>query len=137
MCLNGVKMTFGAFLAVIAILTAVPAARAEDEALFQSVATYQAQARRDPFIQSQAGLLHNVMTRLDIDVLRLTGVIVHPHRALALFSTQTGPKFGYLLKDGKLYGENHQLIVGVTGRVVSREQVVLKQGNKRIVFRMK
>jgi len=109
----------------------------EEESYFAPPAVYQIKGRRDPFVQPQAGMLHNVVSRMDIEVLRLTGVISHPRRSLALFTTQTGPKFGYLLKDGKLYGENHKLIGGVTGEIVSRERVILKQGDKRLVFQLR
>jgi hypothetical protein len=129
----------GAVLALgTTVLAGSAAASGEDDAaLFQPPAVYQAQSRRDPFVQPQGGLLRNVMTRLDIEVLKLTGVISHPGRTLALFTTQTGPRFGYLLKDGKLFGENHRLIGGVTGQVLGNERVVLKQGNKRIEYRLR
>jgi Tfp pilus assembly protein PilP len=127
------------FLALGAVLWAAgPAlAAAQDEILFQPPAVYQSQTRRDPFVQPAAGRLNNILPRLDIDSLKLTGVISHPHRSLALFTAQTGPRFGYLLKEGKLYGENHRLVSGVTGQVLNSEQVILKQGNRRIVFKMR
>ncbi len=115
---------------------AAAAAPSEDDGLFEPGAVFQAKARRDPFVQPPAGMLHNVLTRVDISVLRLTGVIQHPRRSLALFATATGPRFGYLLKDGKLYGENRRPVSGVTGQVVDRDQVVLTQGDKRLVYRL-
>jgi hypothetical protein len=110
---------------------------AEDEMLFKPLASYQVKGRRDPFVQPQAGLTHNVMNHVDIAVLRLTGVIYHPQRSLALFTTQSGPKFGYLLKGGKLFRENNQAVPGITGDILSRNEVALKQGEDRIVFRLR
>ncbi len=108
-----------------------------DEALFVSPQVYTARDRRDPFVQPQAGRLRNVMNRVDIEVLRLSGVISHPRRSLALFATQTGPHFGYLLKGGKLYRENQQPVPGISGTVVSRNEVMLVQGDKKITFRLR
>jgi hypothetical protein len=130
LCAAGLLALWGAVAAAVA-----PAG--EDESLFAPTVAYQAKGHRDPFVQPPAGLLHNVMTRVDITVLRLTGVIQHPRRSVALFTTATGPRFGYLLKDGKLYGENHQPVPDVTGQVVDREQAVLTQGDKRLVYRLR
>jgi hypothetical protein len=120
-------------------LTALAAAAvpSDDESLFAPTAAFQAKGRRDPFVQPPAGMLHNVMTRVDITVLRLTGVIQHPQRSVALFATTTGPRFGYLLKGGKLYGENQRPVPGVTGQVLDRDQAVLTQGDKRMVYRLR
>lgn len=109
----------------------------EEEDLFAPTVSFQAKGRRDPFVQPPAGMLHNVMTRVDITVLRLTGVIQHPRRSLALFTTVTGPRFGYLLRDGKLYGENRRPVPGVTGQVLDQDQAVLTQGDKRLVYRLR
>lgn len=123
------------------LLIGTPGARgaspSEDEKLFKPLAQYQLKGRRDPFLQPQAGLAHNVMNRVDIGMLRLTGVIQHPQRALALFAVASGPKFGYLLKGGKLYRENNQPVAGITGEILSRTEVVLKQGDDRMVFKLR
>jgi len=116
---------------------AAAAITSEDEGLFAPTVAYQGKGRRDPFVQPPAGLLHNLMTRVDIGVLRLTGVIYQPRRSVALFATATGPRFGYLLKDGKLYGENHLPIPGVTGQVLDRDQAVLTQEDKRLTYRLR
>jgi hypothetical protein len=105
--------------------------------VFQPSVLYQVKGRRDPFIRSQPGSTYRVVTRVDITILRLTGVISHPQRSLALFNTQTGPRFGYILKGGQLYRENNQLVLGITGEIVNRNEVVLKQGDKRILYRLR
>jgi len=115
------------------VLGALPS---EDEKLFKPLATYQTKGRRDPFVQPQAGLTRNVINRVDIGMLRLTGVIHHPQRSLALFSVQSGPKFGYLLKGGKLFRENNQPVAGITGEILNTSEVALKQGDDRIVFKL-
>jgi len=98
---------------------------------------YEARGRRDPFVQPKAGRLHQVMERVDISTLRLTGVIRNPKQALALFVSQSGSKFGYLLKGGRLYRENQQVIPDITGKVINPRKVVLKQGDKQIVFKLR
>ena len=112
-------------------------APSEDEKLFKPWAQYQPKGRRDPFVQPQAGLTRNVMNRVDIAMLRLTGVIHHPQRSLALFSVTSGPKFGYLLKGGKLFRENNQPVTGITGEILSTTEVALKQGDDRMVFKLR
>lgn len=108
-----------------------------DDALFEPLSKYQDKSRRDPFVQPQAAMLHNILTRVDIEVLKLTGVVYHSRRSVALFTSQAGPKFGYILRNGKLWRENRQLVPGVTGEVISREQVTLKQGDRRMVFKLR
>ncbi len=124
-------------LVSVAAASTVGVSVAEDEKLFKPQASYQVKGRRDPFVQPQTGPAHNIMNRTDIAVLRLTGVIYHPQRSLALFTTQSGPKFGYLLKNGRLYGENNQSVAGITGEILNRNEVELKQGDDRIVFRLR
>ena len=141
MCNGPVKPRRGAWwlLCAAALLPAfcLGAASGEDETLFKPLAQYSAKGRRDPFVQPQAGMTRNVMNRVDIAMLRLTGVIQRPQRSLALFSVASGPKFGYLLKGGKLYRENNQPVAGITGEVLNRNEVALKQGNDRMVFKLR
>jgi Tfp pilus assembly protein PilP len=99
--------------------------------------TYEARGRRDPFVQPSAGRLNQVIENINIENLRLTGVIRNPKQAMALFASQTGTKFGYVLKGTKLYRENHQAIPGITGKVLNPKEVLLKQGEKQIVFKLR
>lgn len=98
---------------------------------------YEAKGRRDPFVQPYAGRLHHVIENVNIENLRLTGVIRNPKQAMALFASQTGTKFGYILQDNKLFRENHQAIPGITGKVLNPKEVVLIQDEKRIVFKLR
>ncbi|MBN1594521.1 hypothetical protein JW933_01205 [candidate division FCPU426 bacterium] len=100
-------------------------------------AKYTAQQYRDPFVQPRAGRLQNVMEKVDIETLRLTGVIRNPKQTMALFASETGPKFGYLLKGEKLYRENHQALPDIRGKVISPQKVMLQQGEKQIVFKLR
>lgn len=113
------------------------AADAQDAGLRTPRPSYESRGRRDPFVQPQAGRLRNVVEKVEIANLRLTGVISNPKRSMALFVSQTGPRFGYLLKNEKLYQENQQPVPGVTGRVHHSNQVVLQQDDKQIVFTLR
>jgi hypothetical protein len=97
---------------------------------------YQPKGRRDPFLQPWAGKLHKVTEQVDIENLKLTGIIRNPQRALALFSSRTGPKFGYLLKGDRLYRENFQPVPEITGEVSNPQKVILRQGDREIIFRL-
>ena len=98
---------------------------------------YQAQNRRDPFVKPSAGQFHHVIEQVDIESLKLTGIIRNPNQATALFTTQTGPKFGFLLKAGKLYRENHQSINGITGEIINPKEVILRQDGRTITFKLR
>jgi ABC-type cobalt transport system substrate-binding protein len=142
MCNSINKWTVFVFsLVVLAWMqSAVQAGTADDDAedsLSLTQPKYEAKGRRDPFVQPRAGRLHNVMEKVDIESLYLTGVIRNPKQAMALFATRTGPKFGYLLKGDKLYRENHKPVQGITGKVISPRKVVLKQEDKKIVFELR
>ncbi len=100
-------------------------------------ASYAAKDRRDPFVQPRSGRLQNVMENVNIENLRLTGVIRNSQRTLALFASRTGPQFGYLLKDEKLYRENQQPVPGITGKVYNPKKVILKQGDRQIIFTLR
>ena len=97
---------------------------------------YKTKGRNDPFLPPRFGKLHKVAEQVDIENLKLTGIIRNPQRALALFSSRTGPKFGYLLKGERLYRENFQPIPEITGEISHPRKVVLKQGDREIVFRL-
>ncbi len=104
---------------------------------FRPKITYQGQNLRDPFVepggsQKQAGL-----GQVAIASLKLTGIIRNPTSATALFTTQTGPEFGYLLRDGSLYAENHRLVAGITGRILNPKEVLLRQDGREIVFKLR
>jgi len=126
-----------ALTAAVWLPAGTAAVTSSDEAFFRPPVVYEARDRRDPFVQPQQGRLRNVLGRVDIDVLKLTGVIYNPRRSLALFRTVTGPSFGYLLQGGKLFSENHQPVAGITGEVRNSEEAVLRQGDKEIVFRLR
>lgn len=98
---------------------------------------YRAQGRRDPFVQPPAGRLRNISTKVEIENLKLTGVIRNSQKAVALFTSRTGPRFGYLLKGGRLFGENHQAIPEIVGEIHGPNEVVLRQRNREMEYRLR
>ena len=104
--------------------------------LIGSQPVYKIEGRRDPFLQPWTGKLHKVTEQVDIENLKLTGIIRNPRRAMALFSSRIGPKFGYLLKGDRLYRENFQPVPGIIGEISNPQKVVLKQGDREIIFRL-
>lgn len=105
--------------------------------LVRSKIAYHSKGRRDPFVQPRINNYHHLLGQVDIESLKLTGIIRNDQQATALFTTQTGPRFGYLLKQGKLYRENHQPVTGITGDVINPKQVVLRQGEREIIFKLR
>ncbi len=99
--------------------------------------TYHGEHLRDPFVQPGGSQEQPATNQVAIASLKLTGIIRNPTSATALFTTQTGPGFGYLLKDGKLYAENHHLVTGVTGHILNPKEVLLRQDGREIVFKLR
>lgn len=137
MCARSRKFAWGLLILLGAGGWSPAVADAQDAGLRSPRPAYESRGRRDPFVQPQAGRLRNVMEKVEIANLRLTGVISNPKRSMALFVSQTGPRFGYLLKNERLYQENQQPVPGVTGRVYNSNQVVLQQDDKQIVFTLR
>jgi|GEM_PF-7009373 len=134
MCRNGAKLIL-AWLLMAAGGTAAIAA--DSLPLAKPQVPYSSKNRRDPFVQPQAGRLRNVMTQVDIEVLKLTGLIRSSQTASALFTSQNGPGFGYLLRDGRLFSENYQPVPGITGEIVSMNEVVLRQDGRQIRYQLR
>jgi Tfp pilus assembly protein PilP len=135
MCKAAIKYIAGCSAGLVLLLAAWPLA-AEVMSFAKPQVEYKSQGRRDPFVQPQAGRLRNVMEQVDIEVLKLTGIIRDPQQATALFTARTGPRFGYLLKGGRLFSENHQPLAGISGEITSPNEVVLKQDGRKVVYQL-
>jgi len=72
------------------------------------------------------------LSQIDIVNLELSGIIWDKKESMALL--HDGNKFGYILKRGRLLGDNFKPIRGITGRIIGHERVFLHQGNAEVNF---
>jgi hypothetical protein len=97
---------------------------------------YQERGRRDPFFQPETGRLRQALEQVDIENLKLTGIIRDANRSAAIFVARTGPHFGYILKHDRLFGENHQAVPGISGTVRNPKEVLLRQDDRELVYQL-
>ena len=78
----------------------------------------------------------NYMERVDISALRLNGISGINGTKAALFGTKSSSEFGYVFMNGALLGENEEIVQGITGEVRNDKEVMLRQGDKEILFKL-
>ncbi|MDI6703130.1 MAG: hypothetical protein QME40_00370 [bacterium] len=105
---------------------------------------YRSFKRRDPFVpliqkeeekrerESILTITNEEIFEVNIRELTLSGIIWDRGGALALLSSIGG--FGYILKNGRLLGENDKPVEGVFGQIIGDNCVILSQGNKKITL---
>ena len=54
----------------------------------------------------------------------------------ALLRTTGGFLFSYIFEDGRLFGDNSKVIEGVSGKILNDNELLLKQGDKEIIFKL-
>jgi len=131
MDIKTLKIIFKSSLWLLGIIILVNSLAVASEDNF----TYKAKNRRDPFIQPSSRAIAK-SGKINIVNLKLVGMLRNPQKVMALFTAKTGPKFGYLFQDNRLFKENHQPIVGISGEINNPKEVVLRQGEKEVVFKL-
>lgn len=110
----------------------------EQELVFEIKPVYEFnfKAGRDPFepriLKQQIPAIVNV----DISTFKLLGITESNGTKTALFMSRSGSTFGFIFIDGMLYGENNKQIPGVSGEIKNNEEVLLKQGDKEVLFKL-
>lgn len=131
------------FLSIIAsifclfgLLLAAADSAAEDENDFTIKPNYEYRHNigRDPFRGFDRVQDVDILKKVDISSLVLSGISKIDGEYAAIFRNRTGETYGYMLVGGKLLGQNDIPIEGITGEVKDERSVQLKQGDKEIVF---
>ena len=91
---------------------------------------------RDPFSAKQLITYMGQQDNLQISTLMLEGITNTGNRKTALFSTTGGFKSGYIFEDGVLYGDNDKVIEGIEGKILNKDEIILKQGDKEVLFKL-
>lgn len=91
---------------------------------------------RDPFEPRTLKQQIPAIVDVDISTLKLLGIIESNGVKSALFMSRSGSTFGFIFINGVFYGENNKQIYGISGEIKSNEEVLLKQGDKEVLFKL-
>ncbi|HPD18099.1 MAG TPA: hypothetical protein PLF61_00365 [Candidatus Goldiibacteriota bacterium] len=126
------------FLFVLSGINYVLAQNQEQDVFFDIKPIYEFgfKAGRDPFearIQKQ-----QIPAIIDVDIstFKLIGITESQGIKTALFMCRSGTPFGFIFVDGTLYGENNKQIHGISGEIKSNDEVLLRQGDKEVLFKL-
>lgn len=110
----------------------------EEELVFKIKPIYEFnfKAGRDPFEPRILKQQIPAIVDVDISTLKLLGITESKGVKTALFMSRSGSAFGFIFIDGVLYGENNKQILGISGEIKSNEEVLLKQGDKEVLFKL-
>ncbi|MCX8092787.1 MAG: hypothetical protein N3E50_01310 [Candidatus Goldbacteria bacterium] len=110
----------------------------EQELIFEIKPIYEFtfKAGRDPFEPRILKEQIPAMIDVDISTFKLMGITESQGVKTALFMSRSGSTFGFIFIDGVLYGENNKKIPGITGEIKNKEEVLLIQGDKEVLFKL-
>ena len=110
----------------------------EQELVFEIKPVYEFnfKAGRDPFEPRILNQQIPVIVDVDISTFKLMGITESQGVKTALFMSRSGTSFGFIFIDGVLYGENNRQIPGITGEIKNNEEVLLRQGDKEVLFKL-
>ncbi len=110
----------------------------EQELVFEIKPVYEFnyKAGRDPFEPRTLKQQIPAIVDVDISTFKLLGITESDGIKTALFMSRSGSPFGFIFIDGVLYGENNKQIPGITGEIKNNEEVILKQGDKEVLFKL-
>ena len=107
-----------------------------DDFTVKPIYIFQNKAGRDPFTPRFEKENSFSISAVDITTLSIQGVSESNGIKTALFRTKSGMTFGYIFTEGKLYGDNDVEITDVNGEFKSDFEVMLRQGDREVLFRL-
>lgn len=123
-------------LSVILGFVVIKADDLGDDFTVKPIYIFQNKAGRDPFSPRFEKESSYSISAVDITTLFIQGVSESNGIKTALFRTKSGISFGYIFSDGRLYGDNDMEIAGVTGEFKNDFEVLLRQGDREVLFRL-
>lgn len=110
----------------------------EQELTFEIKPLYEFnyKAGRDPFTPRTLKQQIPAIIDIDISTFKLLGITESAGIKAALFASRSGTSFGFIFIDGVLYGENNKKIEGISGEFKSNQEVLLRQGDKEVLFKL-
>ena len=125
---------FAVFFAVI-FLSVNSGAEVSDFSA-KPVFEYKVESGRDPFSPKQLVTYVRTQSNVQISSLMLEGITITGKNKSALLRTTGGFLFSYIFEDGRLFGDNSKVIEGVSGKILNDNELLLKQGDKEIIFKL-
>ncbi len=107
-----------------------------DEFVIKPLYVFSNKGKRDPFKPRYKKEVIPVIDTVDISTLVLQGITETKQSKAALFKTMSGSDVSYIFINGKMYKENEEIISDVKGEIKNNKEVVLKQGDKEILFKL-
>jgi hypothetical protein len=107
-----------------------------DELIVKPIYEFSNKNKRDPFVPRQFRNLLQSNKDIVISTLLLEGITLTKDSKTALFVNRSGGNFNYILADGIFYGENNTRIPEITGEIRNGNEVMLRQGDREILFKM-
>ncbi len=126
------------FLAAVILTGVCPGGAQAETSDFSAkpVFEYRVDSGRDPFSPTQLVKFVRGQSNIQISSLMLEGITITGNSKSALLRTTGGFLFSYIFEDGKLYGDNSKVIEGITGKILNEHEVILKQGDREIIFKL-
>jgi hypothetical protein len=107
-----------------------------EELTVKPIYEFSNKSKRDPFVPRQFRNLLQSNRDVVISTLLLEGITLTNESKTALFMNRSGGNFSYILADGIFYGENNTPIPEITGEIRNENEVMLRQGDREILFKM-
>jgi hypothetical protein len=107
----------------------------EDEFVIKPSYIFKNKGNRDPFKPRYKANILPVVENISISTLVLQGITETQETKAALFKSSS-ENTSYILMDGKLYRENEEVVPDIFGEIISEKEVVLRQGDKEIIFKL-
>ena len=110
----------------------------EQELVFEIKPVYEFNFKAGRDLFEPRILKHQIPAIVDVDIstFKLMGITESNGVKTALFMSRSGSSFGFIFIDGVLYGENNKQISGISGEIKSNEEVILRQGDKEVLFKL-
>ncbi len=107
-----------------------------EEFAIKPLYVFSNKGKRDPFKPRYKKEVIPVIDTIDISTLVLQGITETRQSKAALFKTASGSDVSYIFINGKMYRENEEVISDIKGEIKNDKEVVLKQGDKEILFKL-
>lgn len=107
-----------------------------DEFTIKPLYVFSNKGKRDPFKPRYKKDVIPVVDTVDISSLILLGITETKQSKAALFKTASGSDVSYIFINGNMYKENEEIIIDIKGEIRNEKEVLLKQGDKEILFKL-
>ena len=86
----------------------------------------------------EIGCVTYVRTQSNVQIssLMLEGITITGKNKSALRGLPAVFFSNYIFEDGRLFGDNSKVIEGVSGKILNDNELLLKQGDKEIIFKL-